>query len=88
VEPGKTITVEKLDGRVGSEVRFNRILLLSDGKDSKAGPAVKGAVFGTIAAQERGPKIIVFKKVRRKGFHKKIGHRQPYTKIKITRIEV
>ncbi|MFH1018036.1 MAG: 50S ribosomal protein L21 [Pseudomonadota bacterium] len=88
VEPGKIITVEKLDGRVGSEVRFNRILLLSDGNETKAGPALKAAVFGTISAQERGAKIRVFKKIRRKGYHKTMGHRQPYTKIKITRIEV
>ncbi|MFH1016831.1 MAG: 50S ribosomal protein L21, partial [Pseudomonadota bacterium] len=60
----------------------------SDGNETKAGPVIKAAVFGTISAQERGVKLRVFKKIRRKGYHKTMGHRQPYTKIKITRIEV
>jgi large subunit ribosomal protein L21 len=87
VEAGKTVQMEKLDGPIGSEVRFNNIVYASDGKDVKLG-LIKGAVFGTIRAQERGPKIAVLKKTRRKGFHKKIGHRQPFTKVKITKIEV
>jgi len=87
VAPGRTISMEKLDGPKGSEVRFNRILFYTNGKDIKTGSPARGAVYGKIVAQERAPKITVFKKTRRHGFHKKQGHRQALTKVPITRIE-
>ena len=87
VQPGKTISIEKLDGPKGSEVRFNRVLFFTDGEVVKTGNDVKASVFGQIIGQDKGPKIIVFKKKRRQGYHKKIGHRQAITKVKITRIE-
>jgi large subunit ribosomal protein L21 len=88
VEAGKTVLFEKLDGPVGGEVRFNNIVFLTDGKEVRTGPAVKGAVFGKIREQGRAPKLVVYKKIRRKGAHKKAGHRQPFTRVTITRIEV
>ena len=85
VAPGKTITVEKLSGPVGSEIRFRDVLLVGDEKDVQANP--KATVVGRITEQYRGPKILVFKKKRRKGYRRKQGHRQPYTQVEITGIE-
>lgn len=87
VVPGTTIAVEKLYGAVGSEVRFTDVLLVADGDTMKMGPDVKSTVVGKVTSQCRDKKLRVFKKKRRKGFSKTIGHRQPYTKVEITRIE-
>lgn len=86
VSPGKTVTVEKVEGPVGSEVRMKDVLMVSDGEKVSLAPNKIGPVVGTIKAQEKGPKIVSFKKIRRKGFHKSIGHRQKYTKIEIVKI--
>ena len=86
VEPGKTITVEKLDGQVGSEVHFKHVLLIANGKEVSVGKEVSGDVIGKITEQFRGDKILVFKKKRRKGYNRKQGHRQPYTRVEITSI--
>ena len=88
VLPGQTITTEKLDGPEGSEVEFKDVLLVADGDRVLFGPAIQGAVFGRIKSQYRGPRITVFKKKRRKGYERKQGHRQAYTAVEITRIEV
>ena len=82
---GDTIYVEKLDGEAGQTVVFDQVLLAGD----KVGtPLVDGAkVTGTIEKQGRGKKIIVFKYKAKKNYHKKQGHRQPFTKVKITAIE-
>ena len=88
VTPGQVITVEKINGVCGSEVHFNDVLMLDDGDRFDVGAKTRGKVIGTIRAQVRGPKMTVFKKKRRKGFSRTQGHRQPYTRIEITRIEV
>jgi large subunit ribosomal protein L21 len=82
--------VEKLSGNVGEPVVFDDVLLVSkDGEVTVGRPRLEGArVTGTIAEQGREKKIIVFKMKRRKGYRKKQGHRQLYTGIKITSIEV
>lgn len=82
---GDTIYVEKLDGEAGQTVVFDQVLLAGD----KVGtPLVDGAkVTGTIEKQGRGKKIIVFKYKAKKNYHKKQGHRQPYTKVVINTIE-
>jgi len=89
VVKGERIRVEKLDGEVGSELTLDDVLLVGGSGEPKIGtPRVDGArVTAKITAQDRGPKIDVFKKNRRKGFHKKIGHRQPFTELEITGIE-
>ena len=87
VEPGKTITVEKLTGSEGSEVQFHDLVLYTDGTQVKTGKSLKGTVHGKITRQVQGPKIIAFKKKRRKGYKKTIGHRQQYTQVEITKIE-
>ncbi len=88
VAPGATIDIEKIDGPVGSEIHFHDVLYFSDKGAVKTGPTAKGMVVGKITLQFRGTKVNVFKKKRRKGYKRTIGHRQPYTQVQITKIEV
>ncbi|MBW1715741.1 MAG: 50S ribosomal protein L21 [Deltaproteobacteria bacterium] len=89
VAPGEELRVEKLDGEIGDEVYFDNVLLVSkDDKATVGKPILKNIrVQAKITRQGRGPKIIVFKYKRRKGYRKKQGHRQDYTGVKITQIE-
>jgi len=89
VEEGETLRVEKLAGEVGSPIAFDKILIFSDGENVKIGqPDVDGVtVHGQIVAQGKSKKILVFKYKRRKGYRRKQGHRQPFTAIRIDRIE-
>ncbi|MBN1363743.1 MAG: 50S ribosomal protein L21 [Syntrophaceae bacterium] len=88
VTEGDVLSVEKLTGNKGDEVIFQEVLMVSDDKEIKVGkPYVKGAkVIGQIVAQKKGPKLLVYHMKRRKGFHKKTGHRQNLTSMKITKI--
>jgi large subunit ribosomal protein L21 len=88
VSPGQTVRVEKIDGSVGENVELGEVLLVGGGDETHVGqPRVEGAsVAAEIVEQGRGKKIIVFKKKRRKGYHKKQGHRQAFTGLKITEI--
>ena len=90
VEKGDQILAPKIDGDIGKKLEFERVLLTSDKDDVKVGaPLVKGAkVKATIVQGERGDKIIVFKKKRRKGYKVKKGHRQDYTRLNIDDIVV
>jgi large subunit ribosomal protein L21 len=89
VEPGTAVRVEKLEGAVGDPIELKEVLLLGEGDEATIGtPLVDGAkVVGTITAQGRGPKIIIFKMKRRKGYRRKAGHRQSYTEIRVDKIE-
>lgn len=89
VKAGEEIRVEKLDGKLGDEVYFDKVLLVSkDGKVTAGRPVLENVkVVAKITRQGRGPKIIVFKYKRRKGYRKKQGHRQDFTGIKIIEIE-
>ncbi len=84
-----TITVMHLAGEPGDVVTFPDVLMLV-GEDTKVGsPFLSGAsVTGKIVAQERGPKVIAFKKRRRKNSKRKRGHRQDLTRIRITDLVV
>jgi large subunit ribosomal protein L21 len=88
VTEGDTLRVEKLNVE-GTNVTFDQVLLVG-GEEVKIGaPIVEGAsVSAEILREARAKKIIVFKKKRRKGYHKKQGHRQTYTEVKITGINV
>jgi large subunit ribosomal protein L21 len=90
VTEGDVLSVEKLEGEKGAEVVFNEVLLIADDKNVKVGkPLVEGArVVGEIIDQKKGPKIHVYHMIRRKGFHKKTGHRQNLTSMKITKISM
>ena len=88
VTPGQTVRVEKLDGAVGDNVELGDVLLIGGEGETQVGqPRVDGAsVAAEIVEQGRSKKIIIFKKKRRKGYHKKQGHRQAFTGLKITEI--
>ena len=88
VKAGDTLKVELLAGDAGSTVTLDQVLALSDGKDLKVGtPLVKGAkVSATVVEQTKAPKVVAFKKKRRKGYSRKVGHRQPLTVLRVTSI--
>lgn len=88
VKAGDTLKVELLEGEAGATVTLDQVLALSDGKDLKIGtPVVKGAkVSATIVEQTKGPKVVAFKKKRRKGYSRKVGHRQPLTVLRVSSI--
>jgi large subunit ribosomal protein L21 len=90
VSEGDVLKVEKLEGQKGDAVVFEEVLLVSKEDQTRVGtPVVEGAkVVGEIVHQGKGPKIIIFKKKRRKGFLKKTGHRQPLTQIRIKEISI
>jgi large subunit ribosomal protein L21 len=89
VEKDQSIFVHRLDGEEGSNVDFEKVLLIEDGKKINVGtPVVEGAkVSAKILSHLKGDKVIVFKKKRRKGYRKKNGHRQYLTKIQIENIK-
>jgi len=88
VSPGDLIAVEKLPGEPGTLVELPKVLMVAQDGDLKVGsPLLSGArVVAEIVAQERGPKVIVFKFKRRKNYRRKIGHRQGLTKVRIKEI--
>ncbi|MBN1227573.1 MAG: 50S ribosomal protein L21 [Deltaproteobacteria bacterium] len=88
VEPGEELRVEKLDGNVGDEVLFDKVLMVSkDDKVTIGRPVLDGVnVTAKIIRQGRGQKIVVFKYKQRKGYRKKQGHRQDFTGLKVTAI--
>ncbi len=87
---GDILKLPKLDGEPGAKLTFGDVLLASDGKKVKSGaPTVKGAkVTAEILRHGREPKVLVFKFKRRKNYRRKIGHRQPFTEIKVTDVKV
>ena len=88
VEQGGTLRVEKLAREPGATVEFTEVLLVADGENVKVGaPHVAGAkVTAEVVELGRGPKLLIFKYRRRKGYRRKTGHRQPFTALKITGI--
>lgn len=88
VEEGQQIFVHQLEAAEGDKVSFDEVLLVSnDGKASIGMPTVSGAkVSATVLGHQKGDKVIVFKKKRRKGYQVKNGHRQKFTKIEINSI--
>lgn len=87
VQQGDVVFIEKLDAEAGSTVTFDKVLVVG-GEDFKVGaPYVDGAtVTASVAKQGKAKKVIVYKYKSKKGYHKKQGHRQPYTKVKIEKI--
>ena len=88
MEEGRYLKVELLNGEPDSKVVFDKIIMLANGKKSKVGqPYVKGAsVEGTILDHGKEKKIIVYKQRPKKGYRKKQGHRQGFTKVMISKI--
>ncbi|MGM9632681.1 MAG: 50S ribosomal protein L21 [Eubacteriales bacterium] len=89
VSEGEIIFVEKLDVNEGETVVFDCVKALSDGESFKVGtPTVEGAkVTANVLKNGKGKKIYVLKYKSKKNEKKKIGHRQPYTKVQITAIQ-
>lgn len=89
VEPGQLLVVPHLQAEPGSTVEFHRILLVEDGEALYIGtPYVDGCVHAEVLEHGKGKKVIVFKKKRRKGYKRLKGHRQLYTRLRITSIEL
>jgi len=90
VAKDRQIFVHRLQGEEGASIEFDNVLLAeNDGKFSVGTPSLKGAkVSAKILSHLKGDKVIVFKKKRRKGYKKKNGHRQQFTKIEITDISL
>ncbi len=90
VSPGMLLDVEQLVGEEKESVRLEQVLAVgSDGKLTVGRPFVKGAAVSAGSVDQiRGPKVINFKYKRRKGYHRKVGHRQELTRLKITEISL
>ena len=88
VAEGDVLYIEKLNAEAESVVKFEEVLAVLDGENSKIGaPVVEGAaVEAKVVKNGKGKKIHVLKYKAKKGEKKKIGHRQPYTKVEITKI--
>ncbi len=89
VTPGDQIQIEKLPGRPGDEIAFDKVLLASDGERVKVGkPYVQGSkVIGRIIREGKTKKVVVFKYKRRKNYKRKKGHRQHISLVRIEKIE-
>ena len=87
VSEGDVIRVEKLNAEAGSTFTFDQVLFVG-GEDVKVGnPTVAGAtVEASVEGEGKGKKVIVYKYKRKTGYHKKNGHRQAYTQVKIEKI--
>ncbi len=88
VSKDDVVTIEKVAGDAGAKVEFDQVLMVGAGSDVKVGtPLVAGAkVTGEVVEQTRGPKLIAFKKRRRKNSRRKKGHRQDLSTVRITSI--
>lgn len=87
VAVGDEVFVEKLEGEAGDTIEFDEVLGVSTDDGFKLGDDIKSAkVSGEIVRQGKGKKIIIFKYKAKKGYRRKNGHRQPYTRVKINDI--
>lgn len=90
VAPGEIVRVEKLSADPGAEVEFGDVLMTSSEAGIRIGqPNVPGAkVTGQVVQQGKAKKILIFKKKRRKNYRRRQGHRQMFTEVRVTRIEM
>jgi len=89
VAPNQILDVPLMKGEPGDSVEFSNIYLFENDNNTQVGtPTIEGKVTAKIVEHFRDAKVIVFKKKRRKGYRKLNGHRQSYTKIEITNIEI
>lgn len=87
VSEGDVIRVEKLGVEAGQEVVFDQVLVVSGDEMKVGNPTVAGAtVTANVVKEGKAKKVIVYKYKRKTGYHKKNGHRQAYTKVKIEKI--
>lgn len=90
VAEGDVVFIEKLENEAGDSVTFDKVLAVLDGEKATFGtPVVEGAaVAATVVKNGKGKKIRIFKYNAKKGYRKRQGHRQPYTKVEIGKISV
>ena len=90
VAPGETVEVDRLEAEAGKPVTLDRVLFVSDdSKLSIGAPTIaNAAVVADVVEHFRGDKKIAFKMMRRKGYHRTVGHRQEMTRIRISEIKV
>jgi len=83
--PGDILFIEKLEAEAGQAISFDQVLAILDGDKATFGaPTVEGAsVAATVVKNGKGKKIRIFKYTPKKGYRKRQGHRQPYTKVQI-----
>ncbi len=86
VSEGDIIKVEKLDAEAGATVTFDQVVAVSDKELKVAGDVANASVTATVMEQGRYRKVIVYKYKRKTGYHKKNGHRQAYTQVKIEKL--
>ena len=88
VSEGDVLFVEKLNAEADETIKFDQVLAVVDGENTKIGtPVVEGAaVEAKVIKNGKGKKIVVFKDKAKKNEKSKMGHRQPYTKVEITKI--
>lgn len=88
-EPGKKIKIEKLDKKVGDEVKFKEVLLVEKNNKVEIGkPIVKGVeILGKVTEQGKHDKVIIFKHKSKTRYKVKTGHRQTYTEVEIKKID-
>jgi large subunit ribosomal protein L21 len=88
VEKGDVIDVELLESNAEQKVQFKHVLFLNTGSSAKVGSpyVAKSIVHGELIQEVKGPKVIAFKYKRRKPIRRKVGHRQRYSRVKITDI--
>ncbi len=87
VSEGDIINVEKLENETGDSVTFDQVLVVSNNDIKVGNPTVAGAtVTASVLGNVKAKKVIVYKYKRKTGYHKKNGHRQPYTQVKIEKI--
>ena len=86
VSEGDIITIEKLGAEAGEKVTFDQVLAVSDNGIKVGGDVANASVEASVVREGRGKKVIVYKYKRKTGYHKKIGHRQAFTQVKIEKI--
>jgi large subunit ribosomal protein L21 len=81
------ISIERLDGDAGAKITFGEVMMLGGDSPKHGAPLISGAsVTAEVVDQGKGEKVVAFKKRRRKNTHRKRGHRQHFTKVKIVSI--
>lgn len=86
VSEGDVLKVEKLNAATGDTVTFDQVVAVSDNGLKVGADVANATVSATVVGEGKGKKVIVFKYKRKTGYHKKNGHRQPYTQVKIEKI--
>ena len=87
VSQGETIYIDKVNLEDGAAISFDALLVENEGEVKVGNPVVEGAkVEGKVVAQVKGEKIRIYKYTSKKNYHRRAGHRQPYTKVEITAI--